>query len=723
MKLRYFKNRLLKNTVENGFAIPQILLLGIGIAIALSGLMGASILNLAGSRLSRQDLMAKAASESGITTIRNLLNDSGESFFHYFWLSDSCSQAGINCPKNLAANTIPNPSEEYWSDDQWCDGDDSCKGRQKAPMCSSTTLIDWENIYRPAFSDFMDDISEQVGSDLLGAERQFNQTFKIKSTDYTGTEKSGINSIVVEGYATAKTSSKNTAFNKLRVNIQVNKETPYSGFGFLGIGETESDGNGSLFLGDLSFTSSDDIKAGSIIWRRNLTDQTICGDFANETGLTDSSTLPNSSLGNGGIWIQPIALPKQPRLSNVQDVDILVCTPIVIQRAGTNCKLGQDLNSNQTYRIDSLFATGPGSSFEVSTSDESKVILEIMGDLDISNEGIFCHRNKTEACGTGKAQNLTILFRQKTKETGNKIACDRLTGGVDLMKGVSIDLTSFDNNLLPNNSFLIDNTGTGASDQFSAFVYGPQTTFFSKRPKGIWVQSLLTNSDTEWAPMIVSTRGTYGWIRNSSGGTQRDKMTNIIITESGDLIPYLDTSGDSLKIEIIGIGNRIKSFPPGSNMNSDNVFLIYDNNPALGSSSYYLRGFDIVDNLNPHSTNSSQYSYPGAAAILKNKTVTNHVNLGNNLDLTDASETKNWLEVYNIDVKERNTNQYRNFAGATWAKNICFDTGQEITWDFSKEFIEDLVDWHGPDFYWGVSRYRGRSIILWDTLREFSSSS
>ncbi len=721
MNNKYLKINSFKEAKDNGFAIPQILILGIGVAVALSGLMAASILNLTGSRFSRQELMAKAASESGVTTIRNFFNDSGNSFLHYFWLSDSCSESGTNCPTNVSANTIPNPPKEYWSDDQWCEGDNSCKGRQKAPMCSSTSSIDWENSYKIAFTDYMDDIPERVGSDLLGAERQFNQTFNIKSTDYTGTEKSGINSIVVEGYATAKSSSKNTAFNKLRVNIQVNKETPYSGFGFLGVGETEADGNGSLFLGNLSFTSSDDIKAGSIIWRRNLKDQTICGDFVNETGLTDSSTLPNSSLGNGGIWIQPIALPKQPRLSNVKDLDILVCTPVVIQRDGTNCKLGQDLTSNQTFRIDSLFATGPGSSFEVSTSDESKVILEIMGDLDISNEGIFCHRNATDACGTGKPQNLTILFKQKTKQTGNEISCNRFSGGLDLIKGVPIDLNSFDNDFLPNNSFLIDNTGSTQNDQFRAFVYGPETTFFSEIPKSSWVQSLSNNS--EWAPMIVTTRGTYGWIRNTLGTTQRDKMTNIIITESGELIPYLDTSDDSLKVEIIGIGNRINPFPVGSTMNSDNVFLIYDSNPTLGSTSYYLRGFDVVDNLNPHSTNSSQYSYPGAAAILKNKTVSNHVNLGDVLDLTDGSETKNWLEVYNINVQERNTNHYRNFAGAAWAKNICFDTGQEITWDFSKEFIDGLVDWHGPDFNWGVSKYRGRSIILWDTLREFSSSS
>ena len=73
------KNLEIKN---NGFAIPQILLLGIGIAVALSGILYTTIINLTGTRLNRQELLSKSASESGITNIRNLLNDSGDSYFH-----------------------------------------------------------------------------------------------------------------------------------------------------------------------------------------------------------------------------------------------------------------------------------------------------------------------------------------------------------------------------------------------------------------------------------------------------------------------------------------------------------------------------------------------------------------------------------------------------------------------------------------------------------------
>ena len=44
------------------------------------------------------------------------------------------------------------------------------------------------------------------------------------------------------------------------------------------------------------------------------------------------------------------------------------------------------------------------------------------------------------------------------------------------------------------------------------------------------------------------------------------------------------------------------------------------------------------------------------------------------------------------------------------------------TWQFSKEFKDKLVKWHGSNFNWGKKYYRGKSVILWDTLRDFKSN-
>ena len=50
-----------KSKLNNGFAIPQVLILGIGIAVGVSGLMAASILSLTGSKINRQELLAKSS--------------------------------------------------------------------------------------------------------------------------------------------------------------------------------------------------------------------------------------------------------------------------------------------------------------------------------------------------------------------------------------------------------------------------------------------------------------------------------------------------------------------------------------------------------------------------------------------------------------------------------------------------------------------------------------
>ena len=115
-----------------------------------------------------------------------------------------------------------------------------------------------------------------------------------------------------------------------------------------------------------------------------------------------------------------------------------------------------------------------------------------------------------------------------------------------------------------------------------------------------------------------------------------------------------------------------------------------------------------------------QYSYPRAFAILDPKNNFNDINLGNNLD--ENSFANSWLNAFDIEVKETNENFERNFSGAVWVKNLCFDGSGEKNWEFSKDFIDKLVAWHGNNFNWGIKYYRGKSIILWDTLRDFKNN-
>ncbi len=705
-----------KSKLNNGFAIPQVLILGIGIAVGVSGLMAASILSLTGSKINRQELLAKSSAYSGIANFRALLNDSSQGrYLNYFWLVNNCSAKSSECE----SINISNPSNQYWSDDLWCAGEENCNGRQKAPVCPSERIFnlgmeDDQDLVTGFFNDnnYIGGFQAKEGfssTSIENLKRDFDQAFNIISSKYIGTEDFGINSILIEGLALPKDSNKKTASNKLRVNIQVKGGTSESGFGFLSAGENNSDKTNSLFLGNLKILPENSAK-GSIIWRMNLEDKSNCGNFK-ELAKGEGAILPNN--GNGGIWIQPIGLPKQPRLKNVEDIGTLICTSENYEKNNSKCKLDSDGLSQKTYRIYSIYAKGPGSRFEISSTDENKIILEIMGDIDISNEGEFCHRNGIDSCGTGKPGNLTILFKQKTMSEDNKLMCNRnsFNGGVKIENNIFTDISfPIDNDQLPGHSFLIDNTSGNQFGKFGAFIYGPKTTLISVIAESPWIQinneEAAINNGT-----VITSRGVYGYIRNTFGSSIGDTITNLILTSDRKLIPY----GSANDFEIIGIGKKISPLPSELSFSNDinNVFLIFDNQ----TSNYHIRSF-IVEDINRKNNNSIQNSYPGSFAVLGPKNDQNDINLGS--DLNKNAYTNTLLNAFNIKVKIKENNLKRNFIGAAWLKNICFDSGGEKTWEYSKDFIDKLMSWHGNIYNWGVKYYRGQSIILWDTLRDFN---
>ena len=695
-------NRSRKN--NKGFAIPQILILGIGIAVGVSGLMAASILSLTGSKITRQELLAKASSYSGITKLRALFNDNSEGrLFNYFWLVDNCSEKAAECE----SLNISDPTNQYWADDSWCDEEENCNGRQKAPVCIPSENYSWANEKQIVEDLFRN--SNYIGNTLPNAKRDFDQAFDLISTKYIGTEDSGINSILIEGLSIPKDSNSISGSNKLRVNIQVNSETSETGFGFFSAGENNSDKTDSLFIGNLNITPFNEAK-GSIIWRMNINNDE-CQDFQ-ELAIAENASLPAS--GNGGIWIQPLNLPKQPRLKNVIDIGTLICTQKRYEENNSSCKLSAGNSPQKTFRIYSLFARGPGSKFEVSTTDSSKIILEIMGDIDISNEGIFCHKNGSESCGTGKPENLTILFKQKSNSKINKLVCNRDSneGGITLKNNHIYTNIGYpiDNDRLPGHSFLIDKTGENSNQKFGAFIYGPKTTFISAKQKSAWVQN--NNSS-----MIVTSRGSYGYISSTIEDSIAGKITNLILDSDLTLIPYGGNQRNGNNLEIVGIGKKVENIPTGTLFNTatNNVFLIFDN----ATSNYHLRSFQQL-NINSLKSSNLQYSYPGAFAILDPKNNFNDINLGNNLD--ENTFANDWLNAFDIKVKETNENFERNFSGAVWVKNLCFDGSGKKNWEFSKDFIDNLVTWHGTNFNWGIKYYRGKSVILWDTLRDFKTN-
>ena len=706
--MHFQKNKKRKKLYHNsGFAIPQILIIGIGIAVGVSSLMAASILSLTGSKINRQELLAKASSYSGITKIKSLFNDNTKGrLFNYFWLVNNCSEKAYECN----TTKVESPKDQYWADSEWCNGEENCSGRQKAPFCPPSQIsASWSEENEMVRNLLIN--SNLIQNSSNDASKDFEQSFNIISTKYIGTEEYGINSILIEGLAIPKNSTRQSASNKLRVNIQVNSKTTKSGFGFISAGENNSDKFDSLYLGNLNITPSQ--AKGSIIWRMNLTD----GDCKNFKDLAngEDSNIPDNE--NGGIWVQPLGLPKQPRLKNVVDLGTLICSRELSEQNSSNCKLDAGNKTEKTFRINSLFVTGDGSKFEVSTSDTSKIILEIMGDIDISNGGEICHKNNSESCGSGKPENLTILFKQKNIPKENKLVCNRIdkTGGVRFKDISYLSNYEFpiDNDRLPGSSFLIDNTENNFSNKFGAFIYGPKTTFISITPKSKWIQTKNEESFNNNG-LIVASRGSYGYIKNILGTSVEDKITNLILTPDFELIPYSGyTKGIKEDIEVIGIGTKINQLPGNSqfNDNAKNVFLIFDKSNA----NYHLRTF-TSKKINRFTESNLQYSLPGSFAVLDIKNPQNFYDLGKNLKNNIAKE---WLDAFGIDIKEVKNNPIRNFSGAVWVKNFCLDETGIKNWEFSEGFIKNLIKWHGKSYNWGIKYYRGQSTILWDTLRDF----
>jgi len=147
------------------------------------------------------------------------------------------------------------------------------------------------------------------------------------------------------------------------------------------------------------------------------------------------------------------------------------------------------------------------------------------------------------------------------------------------------------------------------------------------------------------------------------------------------LIPYSSDNNSTNKLEIIGIGKKISTFPANSELdpNTNNVFLVFDSS----NSNYHLRSFNTI-NINGLNNKNRQNSYPRSFAILNPKNNLNNINLGNNLE--GNSTANSWLSAFDIKVQNKNTNYIRNFSGATWVKNLCFDNTGEKNWQFSNNF-------------------------------------
>ena len=94
-------------------------------------------------------------------------------------------------------------------------------------------------------------------------------------------------------------------------------------------------------------------------------------------------------------------------------------------------------------------------SLHFAPTDQSKVTLIVRGSIDLSYGGRICHRHggPNAGCGSGKPENLAIIFQQPSQ---NKISKQRLfcspNGGIGYKKDPNRNISSIHPNNIPFNT-------------------------------------------------------------------------------------------------------------------------------------------------------------------------------------------------------------------------------------------------------------------------------
>ena len=247
---------------EAGFALPLILMLGIILAGLVLGVLRTAISNSANSRIRLFTALSNNALDSLVSQYRALLNDATYgNLYNQFWVVQGCSSInGINCPKDTSSGlTIPSsgiqdPSRTYWGNsDGFCNdfpsqGRNDCPGRQISPTCSYDNpndnsragYLNWW-AYQNEVNSFLN-TQKNIGSGVgIGGG---NQTYgNIGTYNTVGQiEKGGRSHLDLTGYVKGVGNTLR-AERRARISMEVERNTPYSGFAYIAAGMRQADKN------------------------------------------------------------------------------------------------------------------------------------------------------------------------------------------------------------------------------------------------------------------------------------------------------------------------------------------------------------------------------------------------------------------------------------------------------------------------------------------------
>ena len=694
----YFKCR----NNDLGFALTQILILGIGLSLTITALISIAVNRLSLTRIQKFELNAKNASNSSITVLKSLFNNRQNRAFNYYWFLKVCSEdiKQEYCPTENRAysgddSIIKDMTSLHWNNESnnWCINDlENCFGRQIAPKCTAinnisrrSKSIDWLT-FNSYISNFLK--KEISISDHFGSDQKNNfQSFSVKSIEYFGNDREGTTSFLVEGISRNNINSKiKTATNKLRVNIKVIPEVEKSGFAYLSAGANDSDKN-SIFLGNLDIIG----ETGSILWRRNISNEFECNELNKITGISELSSLPSY----GGIWVQPIYSPPNPYLQIPRNEIVkkgnLYCLKPRSNSKYCNTNSWDYINrDHKVFSINNLIIRGKNSKLNIYTKNDSKVTIIVNGSVDINYGGRICHIDRSDLlrrCGSGNSSNLTFILKAEEGDFNKqqKLKCST-KGGMSYIR----------NNIKPNNSFILGNTGEDDSEILTAFIYAPSATFSTAIPNLKYYQETTDKSQ------IFIYRGTYSYLENNS-----NKVEPLFFKDpKGNLLNFVSNYENIIEedffsnLYLIAVGSRSSENKPSEN-SMLNMALVNKNNK------YFLLGF-ILEKDSAKFVNQNTNGRVWKISLFDNPESVD--NKGNS-----------WISYYGINLKKINQfNSSINVEGALWAKNICFDR-KVVNWEFKKEFINDLIKRYGQQFNYGIPYYRGTSIEVYDTMRDFSN--
>jgi len=746
---------------ERGFALPLILTMGIILAGLVLGVLRTAIENNANSRIRLFSGLANDALDSLVNQYRAILNDATYgNLYNQFWAVQGCSNInGVNCPNDsssglpISGSGIQNPSRTYWANsDEFCNdfpsqGRTGCQGRQISPTCSydnpnngsSASELPWRT-YQSEVNSFFNTQKDSNGGVRIGGNNQ--SLGNIGTYNTVGQiEKGGRSHLDLTGYV--KGAGNNLqAERRARISMEVERNTPYSGFAYIAAGMRQADRNSihiaNLQVFDETYTAGR-VGRGTVLLRRNMSnvdasllDPANCSSmkdiFFYANSGSDNYSLPRT--GNGGLLIHSAYWPTASNL----DTPPTNADTAIVRTTGVNNCLRVNSDPQRVYEYNNLFILR-GATYCIETSDSSKALIKIADSLDVAPGAKFCHvAQGSSVCGSGKAENLALVSAYRDYSTGrDPVSGDTGCSNNRKGEGVGESYASRELSGRPGPSFTFRNTGR--DEKFTGFIYGKHLIFNSsgvhRGRTGTYLSDELDPNYGRYSGSLVIHRSRIS--ATALGGLNDGTVWRLIypnnkVAIQGDPSRTSqngfndDDTGALARKAIVAIAD---STDYGKYYNVEpSVYITYD----WTQNRFEVNSF--IRTNNP--TNGSTEGEIRLGGLIGKEVSTPWGIVRRSFYPWELGSYSTVLKlVYGISITtptQEDINPVRVYKGAVWAKAVCFsrnwaygDYLRSHHWIFDPSFVDGLSKRYGEEFRWGFSNYKSRFIKTWDILRDLFS--